>query len=204
MAEESKGEAKADARPAPEEDAPPEDVPGEEPSAGAAVANGGGANGSGAALGTDDDPAAIFSALAVQQEEKEAMEAEAAAKRAEAEAAKAAKLAEAAAKAAEDASAAMTTTVTISTSPELERKLSRAMLNGNFDVAVKCCLEAGRIADAALDIEADTGCMVTVRRRGEHRDDRRTSAEVVPFPKGQWENPRNSTNSWISCCNTSN
>ena len=91
----------------------------------------------------DEDPAAIFSQLAVAQEEKDAADvaraeevAAAEAARAEAEAAKAATM--------------TTSTITIRSSPELEQRLSRAMLNGNFDTAVACCLEAGRVADALV------------------------------------------------------
>ena len=100
-------------------------------------------------FGEDDDPSAVFSQLAIAQEEKEAA-------KAEAEAAAAAKAEKLAAEAEKRAAAQATIAGgggnggAMTTSPELELKLSRAMLNGNFDQAVACCLEAGRVADALV------------------------------------------------------
>jgi len=116
-----------------------------------ATSAGGGGFGGGGLGGEEDDPAAIFSQLAVAQEEKEAVAA--------AQAADAAAKAEAAAQAQAEAEAhgaggqdgtPTTPRPQGGTSPDLEQRLSRAMLNGNFDTAVACCLEAGRVADALV------------------------------------------------------
>ena len=84
----------------------------------------------------DGDPAAIFSALAVQQDEaNEASDAAAATAVAEDEA-----------MAGDDKKAANASPVKAS----LQLKLNRAILKGNFDEAVACCLEFGRVADALV------------------------------------------------------
>ena len=129
----------------PPEAAAPVDVS-QPPASPAAGMNGG---------GEDDDPAAIFSQLAVAQDERDAADAaqaaEAAAKAAAKAEADAAAQAEADARAAASGFAAAPPHMpAVTTSPELEQRLSRAMLNGNFDAAVACCLEAGRVADALV------------------------------------------------------
>ena len=53
--------------------------------------------------------------------------------------------------------------VTIKTSPALEQRLNLALLNGNFETAVSCCLEAGRVGDA-LVLAASGGPELWTRR----------------------------------------
>ena len=91
------------------------------------------------------DPAELFSQLAVKHQQAQTSPGiQAVADGADAAAAS---FTSAVTTASTDATAAETAVLSPA---QLELKLARAMLNGNFFVAVQCCLEAGRVADALV------------------------------------------------------